>query len=203
LTEELNNKIINAQTMSELEDIYLPFRPKKRTRATIAREKGLEPLADIIWAQLPETDPVAEAMKFIDSEKGVGSAEDALSGARDIIAERINEDQAAREAMRKFFMEKSLFQTSVIKEKEIEGAKYKDYFEWSEPVTSAPSHRVLAMRRGEKEGFITMKVAPPQDEAIKILEGLFVKGEGLHPCRWLRRCMTATRGSFPCQWRQR
>jgi uncharacterized protein len=177
LTEELNNKIINAQTMSELEDIYLPFRPKKRTRAIIAKEKGLEPLADIIWAQLAETDPILEAMKFIDTEKGVGSAEDALGGARDIIAERINEDQAAREAMRSFFMEKSMFQTAVIKGKEIEGAKYKDYFEWSEPVTNAPSHRVLAMRRGEKEGFITMKVTPPQDDAVKILERLFVKGE--------------------------
>ncbi len=178
LTEELNNKIINAQTMSELEDIYLPFRPKKRTRAIIAKEKGLEPLADIIWAQLPETDPMAEAQKFVDAEKGVGSADDALSGARDIIAEKINEDQAAREAMRGFFMEKSMFQAAVIKGKETEGAKFKDYFEWSEPVTSAPSHRVLAMRRGEKEGFITMKVTPPQDDAIKILEGLFVKGEG-------------------------
>lgn len=177
LTEELNNKIVNAQTMSELEDIYLPFRPKKRTRAIIAKEKGLEPLADIIWAQLAETDPIAEAAKFIDAEKGVGSADDALSGARDIIAERINEDQAAREAMRGFFMEKSMFQTAVIKEKEIEGAKFKDYFEWSEPVTTAPSHRVLAMRRGEKEGFITMKVTPPQDDAVKILERLFVKNE--------------------------
>ncbi|MBN1904160.1 MAG: helix-hairpin-helix domain-containing protein, partial [Deltaproteobacteria bacterium] len=178
LTEELNNKIVNAQTMSELEDIYLPFRPKKRTRAIIAKEKGLEPLADIIWAQLAETDPISEAVKFVDAEKGVGSAEDALSGARDIIAEKINEDQAAREAMRGFFMEKSMFQAAVIKGKETDGAKFKDYFEWSEPVTSAPSHRVLAMRRGEKEGFITMKVTPPQDDALKILERLFVKGEG-------------------------
>jgi protein Tex len=177
LTEELNNKIVNAQTMSELEDIYLPFRPKKRTRATVAKEKGLEPLADIIFAQLAETDPVIEAAKFVDAEKGVGSADDALAGARDIIAERINEDQAAREAMRGFFMEKSIFQTAVIKGKETEGAKFKDYYEWSESVTSAPSHRVLAMRRGEKEGFITMKVTPPQDDAIKILERLFVKNE--------------------------
>jgi protein Tex len=178
LTEELNNKIIKAETMSELEDIYLPFRPKKRTRAIIAKEKGLEPLADIIWEQLTETDPVAEAMKFVDAEKGVGSVDEALAGARDIIAEKINEDQAAREAMRGFFMEKSMFQAAVIKGKETEGAKFKDYFEWSEPVTSAPSHRVLAMRRGEKEGFITMKVTPPQDDAVKILERLFVKGEG-------------------------
>ncbi|MBN2417923.1 MAG: RNA-binding transcriptional accessory protein [Deltaproteobacteria bacterium] len=177
LTPELEDKVVKAQTMSELEDIYLPFKPKRRTRATMAKEKGLEPLADLLWEQLAETDPSAEAEKYVDPEKGVASIEDALAGARDIIAERINEDQAAREAMRAFFMEKSVFQTNVIKGKETEGVKYKDYFEWSEPVTGAPSHRILAMRRGEKEGFITMKVTPPQDEAIKILEGLFVKGE--------------------------
>ncbi len=178
LSPELEEKIMKAQTMSELEDIYLPFRPKKRTRATVAKEKGLEPLADLIWNQLPETDPLTEAEKYIDAQRGVGSVDDALSGARDIIAERINEDQAAREAMRSFFMQKSMFQTTVIRGKESEGAKFKDYFEWSESVTGAPSHRILAMRRGEKEGFITMKVTPPQEEAFIILEGLFVKGEG-------------------------
>lgn len=178
LTPELEEKIVKAQTMSELEDIYLPYKPKRRTRATMAKEKGLEPLADLIWEQLAETEPALEAEKYIDTEKGVDSVEDALAGARDIIAEKINEDQAAREAMRAFFMKKSIFQTNVIKGKETEGTKYKDYFEWSEPVTNAPSHRILAMRRGEKEGFITMKVFPPQEEALKILEGLFVKGEG-------------------------
>ena len=178
LTPELEDKIVKAQTMSELEDIYLPYKPKRRTRATMAKEKGLEPLADLIWEQFAETDPAAEAEKYVDAEKGVASIEDALAGARDIIAEKINEDQAAREAMRAFFMEKSIFQTNIIKGKETEGAKYKDYFEWSEPVTNAPSHRILAMRRAEKEGFVTMKVTPPQDEALKILEGLFVKGEG-------------------------
>ncbi len=178
LTPELEDKVVKAQTMSELEDIYLPFKPKRRTKATMAKEKGLEPLADIIWEQLAGTDPAIEAEKYIDAEKGVESIEDALSGARDIIAEKINEDQAAREAMRAFFMKKSVFQSNIIKGKETEGAKYKDYFEWSEPVTDAPSHRVLAMRRGEKEGFITMKVTPPQDDALRIIEGLFVKGEG-------------------------
>ncbi len=177
LTPELEDKIVKAQTMSELEDIYLPYKPKRRTRATMAKEKGLEPLADLIWEQLAETDPALEAEKYIDAEKGVESVEDALAGARDIIAEKINEDQAAREAMRAFFMDKSIFQTNIIKGKETEGSKFKDYFEWSEPAVNAPSHRILAMRRGEKEGFITMKVTPPQEEALKILEGLFVKGE--------------------------
>jgi len=177
LTEELEYKIIKAQTMSELEDIYLPFKPKRRTRATMAREKGLEPLADLLWEQLAETDPVIEADKYIDQEKGVESVDDALSGARDIIAERINEDQEARVAMRVFFMKKSMFSANLIKGKESEGSKYKDYFDWSEPVTTAPSHRILAMRRGEKEGFITMKITPPQDEALKILEGKFIKDD--------------------------
>ncbi|MFC1838568.1 Tex family protein [Thermodesulfobacteriota bacterium] len=177
LTEELEEKIKKAGTMSELEDIYLPFKPKRRTRATMAREKGLEPLADILWEQLAETDPVIEAEKYIDREKGVESIDDALSGARDIIAEKISEDQNAREAMRAYFMRKSLFQAKIIKGKEQEGSKYKDYFDWSEPAKTAPSHRVLAMRRGEKEGFITMKINPPQDEAFKILEDKFVNDD--------------------------
>lgn len=179
LTEELEGKINNAETMSELEDIYLPFKPKRRTRATIAKEKGLEPLADLLWDQVPGTDPETEAEKYIDPEKEVLTADDALSGARDIIAEKINEDQQAREAMRKFFMEESDFQTKMLKGKETDGAKYKDYFDWTEPVKSAPSHRVLAMRRGEKEGFITMKISPSQEGAIKILEDIFVKNDSL------------------------
>ncbi len=177
LNEELEGKINEARTLSQLEDIYLPFKPKRRTRATMAREKGLEPLAEILWKQLPETDPVIEAERYIDPEKGVESAEDALAGARDIIAERVNEDQKAREVMRSFFAKKSAFHANIIKGKETEGSKYKDYFDWSEPVTTAPSHRILAMRRGEKEGFLSIKISPPQAEALKILEDMFVTGE--------------------------
>ncbi len=177
LTDELEDKILKAETMAKLEDIYLPFRPKRRTRATIAKEKGLEPLADLLWIQDMNTDPIREAEVYIDAEKEVNSLDEALSGARDILAERVNEDQEAREKLRSFFSQKSLFHANIIKGKEIEGIKYKDYFDWSEPVTSTPSHRVLAMRRGEKEGFLSMRITPPEDDAIKILENLFVKGE--------------------------
>ncbi|MFA5863423.1 MAG: Tex family protein [Phycisphaerae bacterium] len=177
LTDELKEKIQEAQTLAVLEDIYLPYRPKRRTRATIAKEKGLEPLADLLWAQGP-IDPVAEAQTFVNAEKGVETAQDALAGARDIIAERVNEDQAARAKMRDFFNQKGMFISTVIEEKKEEGIKFKDYFDWSEPVATAPSHRVLAMMRGENEGVLTLRVAPPEEEAIAILESLAVKGDG-------------------------
>jgi uncharacterized protein len=176
LTDELKEKILAAETMTVLEDIYLPFRPKRRTRATIAREKGLEPLAKILFEQDEKTDPIEEAKGFISQEAGVESVEDALAGARDIIAEWVNEDQGAREQMRAFFQKAGLFKVKVITGKEEEGAKYRDYFDWEEPVSSAPSHRVLAMRRGEQEGVLILHVSPPEEEAIAILENLFVKG---------------------------
>jgi uncharacterized protein len=177
LTDELREKIVTAETMAVLEDIYLPFKPKRRTRAMVAREKGLEPLAQRLFSQ-EDMDPVAEAAAFVDSEKGVESAEDALAGARDIIAEWVNEDQEARVKMRSLFGEKGVFRSKVIPEKEVEGIKYKDYFDWEEPVAKAPSHRILAMRRGENEGFLTLRVIPPEDEALAILDALFLKGEG-------------------------
>ncbi len=178
LTDELKEKILSAETMVVLEDIYLPYRPKRRTRATVAKEKGLEPLAQRLFAQ-DGMEPLAEAVAFVDPEKGVDSAEDALAGARDIIAEWVNEDQTARAKMRDLYSSKAVFKSKVISEKEAEGIKYKDYFDWEEPVNRAPSHRILAMRRGEKEGFLIMRILPPEDEALDILDGLFVKGEGL------------------------
>jgi len=177
LTDELKEKILSAETMVVLEDIYLPYRPKRRTRATVAKEKGLEPLAQRLFTQ-EDMDPLAEAAAFIDPEKGVDSAEDALAGARDIIAEWVNEDQIARARVRDFYSSKAVFKSKVILEKEAEGIKYKDYFDWEEPVSTAPSHRILAMRRGEKEGFLTLRVLPPEDAALDILDSLFVKGEG-------------------------
>ncbi len=177
LTDELKEKILSAETMVVLEDIYLPYRPKRRTRATIAKEKGLEPLAQRLFAQ-ESTDPLAEAVAFVNIEKGVDSAEDALAGARDIIAEWVNEDQTARGRMRDFYTSKAIFKSKVIPEKEAEGIKYKDYFDWEEPVNTSPSHRILAMRRGENEGFLILRILPPEEEALEILDGLFVKGEG-------------------------
>jgi protein Tex len=177
LTDELKEKILAAETLVVLEDLYLPYRPKRRTRAAVAREKGLEPLAQRLFAQ-EDMDPFAEAAAFVDPEKGVDSAEDALAGARDIIAEWVSEDQTARARMRDFYSSKAVFQSKVLSEKESEGVKYQDYYDWEEPVNKAPSHRILAMRRGEKEGFLTLRVLPPEEEALAILDALFVKGDG-------------------------
>ena len=178
LTEELEAKILGAKTLTLLEDIYLPFRPKRRTRATIAREKGLEPLARLIFDQAVETNPLTEAQSFVDPEKGVESVDDALGGARDIIAEWVNEDGKAREKIRALYRKKGVFHAMVVPGREEEGAKYRDYFEWQEPVDTAPSHRVMALRRGENEGFLTFRIEPPQEEVLSVLERLFVRGEG-------------------------
>ncbi len=175
MTEELRDKLMAAQTMTELEDIYLPYRPKRRTRATVAREKGLEPLADILLEQ-DDRDPETEALAFVDPDKGVDNVEEALAGARDIIAEFVSEHQEAREKMRHLYATKGMFRTKVITGKEEEGSKYRDYFDLEEPVSNAPSHRVLAMRRGEKENVLSLRVIPPEDEALYVLESLFVKG---------------------------
>lgn len=180
LTDELKEKVLAAETMAVLEDIYLPFRPKRRTKATIAREKGLEPLAQLVFSQ-EIADPLAEAGVFVDPEKGVDSPEDALAGARDIIAEWVNEDQTARAKIRDCFFSKGLFKSKIITDNEEAGIKYRDYFAWEEPVSTAPSHRILAMRRGEKEGFLLLRVLPPEEEALQILDALFVKGDGPAP----------------------
>jgi uncharacterized protein len=176
LTDELKEKIAAAETMAVLEDIYLPYRPKRRTRAMIAREKGLEPLAQKLFDQ-EDGEPETWAEPFIDLEKGVGSREDALSGARDIIAEWINEDQAARAELRSLFASKGIMKSRVIAGKEDDGKKFRDYFEWEESAKASPSHRVLAIRRGEKEGFLSLSILPSETEAVAILEHLFVKKE--------------------------
>ena len=178
LTPELEKQINAAETMVLLEDIYLPYRPKRKTRATTAREKGLQPLADLIFAQ-NKFDVEAEAEKYISEEKGVASIEEALGGARDIIAEHISEDAAVRTKIRELFMGKGSFKSRVITGKETEGIKYKDYFEWEEPVKSAPSHRILAMRRGEKEEILYLDALPPEEEAIDQLEKAFITGNNI------------------------
>jgi uncharacterized protein len=177
LTDELKEKIGGAESLTVLEDIYLPFRPKRRTRATVAKEKGLEPLASRIFEQ-GEMDIEAEAATFIDAAKGVASVEEALAGARDIIAEWVSEDQRAREKMRELFSAKGIMHSKVISGKEEEGIKYKDYYEWKEPLAKAPSHRVLAIRRGEHEGFLILRILPAEDEALSLLESLFMRGSG-------------------------
>lgn len=173
LTDELEKKINDAETLSKLEDLYLPYRPKRKTRAVAAKEKGLEPLSDLLW-NLESSNPEKEAEKFIDAEKGVNTIEEALAGARDIVAERVSEDAQSRAGMREIFLSKGVFKTKVFPGKEAEGEKFKDYFEWEEPVSKAPSHRVLAMRRGEKEMILMMDMQPPEEDAIGYLEKLFL-----------------------------
>lgn len=177
LTPELEKKINEAQTMTALEDLYLPYKPKRKTKASVAREKGLEPLADKILDQ-GNFDPQTEAAQFVDSEKGVESVEDALQGARDIIAEIINEHAETRQKIRELFMKKGIISSKVLKskEKDTDAQKYKDYFEWDEPINKIPSHRLLAIRRGEKEGFLSMNISPEEVDAIAIMEKQFVKG---------------------------
>ncbi|MCG8475689.1 MAG: helix-hairpin-helix domain-containing protein, partial [Cytophagales bacterium] len=175
LTVALKEKITEAETLTELEDIYLPFKPKRRTKATIAREKGLEPLAKSIFED-DKLDLEALALQFVDAEKEVETVEQALQGARDIIAEWINEDQESREKVREIFRKEGTFKARVIPGKEDEGQKYKDYFEWEEPIEKAPSHRVLAMRRAEKEMIIMLDSAPGEEFPLQTLEHKFVKG---------------------------
>jgi protein Tex len=177
ITDELKEKVLTAPTIAVLEDIYLPYRPKRRTRGTIAREKGLEPLALQILEQ-KGIDPAILAMDYIDVEKGVETGDDALAGARDIIAEIANEDQTARAQLRRLFFEKAVFTSKVASGKETDGIKYKDYFDWQEQASTAPSHRILAMRRGEKEEFLNLSLSPSEEDAIAILEKLFIKSDG-------------------------
>lgn len=175
LTPELKQQVLGTETMTALEDIYLPYKPKRKTKASVAREKGLEPLALSIFEQ-DQKNPEEEATAFVDEEKGVNNSEEALQGARDIIAEMIAENADARTKMRDLFFNKGIYKSEVLKGKEEEGIKYKDYFEWSEPVKSAPSHRVLAMRRGEKELILKLDALPEEESAIQLLENQFIKG---------------------------
>jgi len=177
LTDELQQKVLGAQTMAVLEDIYLPFKPKRRTKAVIAREKGLEPLAHLIMEQ-NDVDPDQEALPYINPEKMVETIEDALAGARDIIAEIINENDETRSRLRNLFFTKAKINSRVLVGMEETGAKFKDYFDWQESIAKVPSHRLLAMRRGEKENILILDISPLEEEAIAIMEALFVKGDG-------------------------
>jgi len=173
MTPELLDKIQAVETMSELEDIYLPYKPKRRTRATIAREKGLEPLAEIIFKQV-EADPLHKAEEFLNDN--VKSVEEALAGAGDIIAEWINEDENARKKLRYLFDREAVIYSKVVRGKEAEGIKFSDYYDWSEPLKKCPSHRLLAMRRGEDEGFLKLAIEPDEEHALEVLNSLFIKG---------------------------
>jgi uncharacterized protein len=173
LTPELRKRIENCWDGAELEDIYLPYKPKRQTRAEIARKKGLEPLAGILMTQL-ERDVQSRAMSFVKGD--VKSPEEALQGARDIVAEWINEDAAARNSIRNLFSREAVISSKVIKGKEAEGDKFRDYFDFSEPLKRCSSHRILAMRRGENEGFLRVSIDPDDGRCIEALNRKFVKG---------------------------
>lgn len=179
LTDELKNKILAAETLQQLEDLYLPYKPKKKTRASVAREKGLEPLALQIFNQ-EDIDILKEAEKYINAELGLNNIEDVLQGARDIIAEMINENADIREKLRTIFKEEAVITSKVMKGKEEEGIKYKDYFNWSEPLMQCPSHRMLAMRRGEKEDILYLDISIDEALAHNIISQFIIKRKN-HP----------------------
>lgn len=175
LTPDLMSSIVVASTLAELEDIYLPYKPKRKTRATAAKEKGLEPLAQKLFEQ-DKFNLDEFAQSFVDQEKGVATLQEALDGARDIIAEWISENQDTRKQVRELFWKEGTVESKVMKGKEQEGQKYKDYFEWKEPVAKTPSHRLLALRRGEKEGILALDIFPPEENVIDTIERQYVKG---------------------------
>ena len=173
LTPELKKKIEECDNLTELEDIYLPYKPKKKTRASIARARGLEPLAKIIMKQ-KEVDIFSKAAEFLNDE--VENEDAALQGARDIIAEWVNENSKARNVIRNLFEKQAVISSKLVKGKEEEAEKYQDYFEFSEPLKRCPSHRILAMRRGEQEGFLRISIEPDEERAIEIIKEIFVEG---------------------------
>ncbi|GAA4318263.1 Tex family protein [Compostibacter hankyongensis] len=166
MTEALQEKLNSTWSLTELEDLYLPYKPKRKTRAAAAIEKGLAPLAEQLWEQGPG-DPQEMAAAFLNEQ--VPAAEDALKGARDILAEKINEDAAIREQLRKIFRETAKLSSSVVEGKEEAGIKYKDYFQFSEALSDLPSHRILAIFRAEKEGILYATLAPAEEDALALL----------------------------------
>lgn len=172
LTPELKKRIEECFDSVELEDIYLPYRPKRRTRATMAKERGLEPLANLIMLQ-QVTDVKGRAQAYINKE--VPTVDDAVAGACDIIAERVSEDEWARNSVRRLFGRRGTITSKVVKGKEADGIKYADYYEWSEPVQRVTSHRLLAMMRGEEEGFLRLSITVDNDEAVEMLGRHFIK----------------------------
>ncbi len=176
LTDALSAGITAAETLSVLEDLYLPYRPKRRTRAMIARERGLEPLAEQLLAQVETIEAEVAAAAFVDPEREVADVAAALAGARDILAERINEDAAARAEIRALFEQGATVTTTVVAGQEASGAKFRDYFDCCDPLRGLSGHRLLAMFRGEKEGVLTLSIRPSREQAVALLKDRFVSG---------------------------
>jgi len=173
--DDLRHLVVGAESLQALEDVYLPHRPKRRTRAGVAREQGLEPLAKALLAQ---TGSRIDVSPFVDPEKGIENRDAALAGARDIIAEDVSEDPKVRGELRYLFAQRALLASTVVKKKQAEAAKYRDYFEWSEPLSRAPSHRILAILRGSNEGFLRVQARPDEADALVRLGRRHLRGDG-------------------------
>ena len=185
LTEELEGKLAAARTLSELEDLYRPYRPKRRTRATVAKERGLEPLALWLMMQDPHGDPMAEAGKYIDAEKEVPDAESALAGARDILAETVSDDADIRKALRGMMMREGVLVTKAAKE---EDSVYSMYYDFREPVRSMAAHRILAVNRGEREEYLKVSLEVPEEKALESIRGTYVRGSGVVSAQVAEAC---------------
>ena len=172
MTDEIHAQLMNAKALTELEDIYRPFRPKRRTRATIAKERGLEPLALWLSLQLPKGDPLAEARKFVDPEKEIPDADTALAGARDIIAEQISDDAVLRKNLRALLLREGVIETRAAKD---EDSVYSMYYEYSEPVPRMAAHRILAINRGEREDFLKVSLVCPAEKMVAAVKNAFVR----------------------------
>ncbi|WP_024822676.1 Tex family protein [Aminobacterium mobile] len=176
LTEELKTAILGAPNLIVLEDIYLQYRPKRRTRASIATEKGLAPLAEKILKQEGGV-PFSYSQDYVDPEKGINSVDEVLQGAMDILAEKISEDRATRSCIRRIFVREGIVVSSVAKGMEEKGIKYQNYFEWKEKALAAPSHRILALFRGEKERYLTLRIRPEDDRCLREIKKHFVRSQ--------------------------
>lgn len=175
LTDELRQRITTCWDNTALEDIYLPYKQKRRTKAQVAREAGLEPMANIIQAQ--NGAPLQKvALRFLDKEKGIETVEQVLQGAKDIIAERVSENERARQSLRITFERQAQISSRLIKGKEVEGQNFRDYFDWSEPLKRCSSHRLLAMRRGEEEGILRVSISVDDEKALERIGNFFVHG---------------------------
>ena len=186
LTDELTRQIMQAPTLAELEDIYLPYRPKRKTRASMAREKGLAPLAEAIFENRK-----ISLDSFIAPEKNVENQNQALAGALDIVAEKISEDQEVRSSLRELFRKSAQIESKVVKKNQDNAEKYRDYFAWQEPAAKAPSHRILAMFRGDAENFLTLSIRPPEEDALALLNKRFVRSGP-----WQKAMIDAARDSY-------
>ena len=176
LTPELEKNINNAETLQDVEDLYLPYKPKRRTKAEIARQKGLEPLAKLIMAQNSD-DVNGMAKRFINKEKDVNNEDEALQGARDIMAEWISENINGRNKIRKIYHRDGIISSTLVKSKEAEAQTYKQYFDFKEPIAKAPSHRILALFRAEEEGLLKVKLSIEANEALNVLDGIFLRND--------------------------